>query len=117
MFITGPDVIKSVTGEEISFEDLGGAMAHNTKSGVAHFACESDADAIDQIKRLLSYLPNNNMEDPPLCPRADPAGREAPELDAIVPDSAGHPTTCTTSSGPSWTTASSSSPTPISPAT
>jgi acetyl-CoA carboxylase carboxyltransferase component len=89
MFITGPDVIKSVTGEEISFENLGGAMAHNTKSGVAHFACESDSDAIDQIKRLLSYLPNNNMEDPPLTPTADPAGREAPELDAIVPDSAG----------------------------
>ena len=89
MFITGPDVIKSVTGEEISFEDLGGAMAHNAKSGVAHFACESDADAIEQIKRLLSFLPNNNMEDPPLTPSADPAGREAPELDAIIPDSAG----------------------------
>ena len=73
MFITGPDVIKSVTGEEISFEDLGGAMAHNVKSGVAHFACESDSDAIDQIKRLLSFLPNNNMEDPPLMPTADPA--------------------------------------------
>jgi len=86
MFITGPDVIKSVTGEEISFEDLGGAMAHNTKSGVAHFACESDADAIEQIKRLLSFLPNNNMEDPPITPGADPAGREAPELDAIIPD-------------------------------
>jgi acetyl-CoA carboxylase carboxyltransferase component len=86
MFITGPDVIKSVTGEEISFEDLGGAMAHNMKSGVAHFACESDADAIDQIKRLLSYLPNNNLEDPPLVPCADPAGREEPALDAIVPD-------------------------------
>jgi methylmalonyl-CoA decarboxylase subunit alpha len=89
MFITGPDVIKSVTGEEISFEDLGGAMAHNAKSGVAHFACDSDADAIDQIKRLLSYLPNNNLEDPPLLPTADPAGREAPELDRIIPDSAG----------------------------
>ena len=86
MFITGPDVIKSVTGEEISFEDLGGAMAHNVKSGVAHFACESDADAIEQIKRLLSFLPNNNMEDPPITPGADPAGREAPELDAIIPD-------------------------------
>jgi acetyl-CoA carboxylase carboxyltransferase component len=89
MFITGPDVIKSVTGEEITFEDLGGAMAHNTKSGVAHFACESDSDAIDQIKRLLGYLPNNNMEDPPLMPTADPASREAPDLDSIVPDSAG----------------------------
>ncbi len=86
MFITGPDVIKSVTGEEISFEDLGGALAHNMKSGVAHFACESDADAIDQIKRLLSFLPNNNMEDPPISPCADPVGREEPALDTIVPD-------------------------------
>ncbi len=87
MFITGPDVIKSVTGEEITFEDLGGALAHNQKSGVAHFACESDTDAIEQIKKLLSFLPNNNMEDPPLAPSADPAGREAPALDAIIPDS------------------------------
>jgi acetyl-CoA carboxylase carboxyltransferase component len=87
MFITGPDVIKSVTGEEISFEDLGGALAHNAKSGVAHFACESDADAIEQIKRLLSFLPNNNLEDPPLMPCSDPASREEPALDALVPDS------------------------------
>jgi methylmalonyl-CoA decarboxylase subunit alpha len=87
MFITGPDVIKSVTGEEISFEDLGGALAHNMKSGVAHFACESDADAIEQIKRLLSFLPNNNLEDPPVTPTADPAGREEAALDGIVPDS------------------------------
>jgi acetyl-CoA carboxylase carboxyltransferase component len=87
MFITGPDVIKSVTGEEITFEDLGGALAHNQKSGVAHFACESDADAIDQIKKLLSYLPSNNMEDPPLAPGGDPANRQDAALDAIVPDS------------------------------
>ncbi len=87
MFITGPDVIKSVTGEEITFEDLGGALAHNMKSGVAQFACESDEDAIEQIKRLLSFLPNNNMEDPPLSPCADPANREDPALDSIVPDS------------------------------
>ncbi len=86
MFITGPDVIKSVTGEEITFEDLGGAIAHNMKSGVAQFACESDADAIEQIKKLLSFLPNNNMEDPPLTPCTDPPGREEPTLDAIVPD-------------------------------
>ena len=88
MFITGPDVIKSVTGEEITFEDLGGALAHNMKSGVAHFACESDADAIEQIKRLLSFLPSNNMEDPPIVPCADPATRQDAALDAIVPDSA-----------------------------
>jgi acetyl-CoA carboxylase carboxyltransferase component len=87
MFITGPDVIKSVTGEEISFEELGGAMAHNAKSGVAQFACDNDADCIEQIKKLLSFLPNNNMEDPPLAPCGDPARREEPALDAIVPDS------------------------------
>src|SRR5574340_762906 len=83
MFITGPDVIKSVTGEEITFEDLGGALAHNAKSGVAHFACESDADAIEQIKKLLSFLPNNNMEDPPVVPGGDPADREEPALDSL----------------------------------
>jgi acetyl-CoA carboxylase carboxyltransferase component len=86
MFITGPDVIKSVTGEEISFEDLGGAMAHNAKSGVAHFACDSDEDCLNQIKRLLSFLPSNNMEDPPISACADPAGREDAALDGIVPD-------------------------------
>jgi acetyl-CoA carboxylase carboxyltransferase component len=87
MFITGPEVIKSVTGEQISQEDLGGALAHNSKSGVAHFACDSDADAIEQIKKLLSFLPSNNMDDPPLGPCADPPHREEPALDTIVPDS------------------------------
>jgi methylmalonyl-CoA decarboxylase subunit alpha len=87
MFITGPDVIKSVTGEEITFEDLGGAMAHNSKSGVAHYACEDDRDCLDQIKRLLSFLPNNNMEDPPRITCLDPTHREDPALDSIVPDS------------------------------
>jgi len=87
MFITGPEVIKSVTGEEISFEDLGGAMTHNEKSGVAQFACDSDADAIDQIKTLLSYLPANNMEDPPVVDTGDDPKRCDPALDEIVPDS------------------------------
>ena len=88
MFITGPEVIKSVTGENVSFEDLGGAVVHNQKSGVAHFACESDEDAIDQIKHLLSFLPANNMEDPPVqAPNDDPL-REDPQLDSIIPDSA-----------------------------
>jgi len=86
MFITGPDVIKSVTGEQISQEDLGGAMAHNEKSGVAHFACDSDEDCLNQIKLLLSYLPSNNLEDPPVAPCADPVTREEAALDAIVPD-------------------------------
>ncbi len=88
MFITGPQVIKTVTGEEISFEDLGGAMAHSTKSGVCHFACEDEYDAIDRIKVLLSYLPSNNMEEPPLVETGDDPRRIAPELNTIIPDSA-----------------------------
>ncbi|MFZ7125051.1 MAG: acyl-CoA carboxylase subunit beta [Desulfobacterales bacterium] len=86
MFITGPQVIKAVTGEEISFEDLGGAMTHNEKSGVAHFACEDDADCIDQIRRMLGYLPSNNMEDPPRTDTGDNPRRTDPALDAIIPD-------------------------------
>jgi len=86
MFITGPDVIKSVTGEKITFEDLGGAMTHNEKSGVAHFACENDEDAINRIKKLLSYLPSNNMEDPPVVNIGDDPRRTDPTLDAIIPD-------------------------------
>ena len=86
MFITGPNVIKAVTGEEISFEDLGGAMAHNEKSGVAQFACESDEDAILRIRTLLSYLPSNNMEDPPLKVPTDDPNRMDESLDSIIPD-------------------------------
>jgi len=87
MFITGPEVIKSVTGEEISFEELGGAQTHNQKSGVAHFACESDEDAINQIKTLLTYLPSNNMEDPPYVDTGDDPNRTEAALDSIIPDS------------------------------
>ncbi len=87
MFITGPEVIKAVTGEEITFEDLGGAMTHNRKSGVAQFACENDEDAVNQIKILLSYLPSNNMEDPPTVDIGDDPTRLCPELDGIVPAS------------------------------
>src|SRR6266571_1953546 len=73
MFITGPDVIKTVTGEEVSFEDLGGAHAHNTKSGVAHYQATDEADCLDYARALLSYLPSNNLEDPPTVPvAADP---------------------------------------------
>ncbi|MDP2952413.1 MAG: carboxyl transferase domain-containing protein, partial [Chloroflexota bacterium] len=86
MFITGPDVIRAVTGEEINFEDLGGAMVHNTRSGVAHFACDSDALAIETIKDLLSYLPSNNMEDPPVVETGDDPSRLVTALETIVPD-------------------------------
>lgn len=91
MFITGPNVIKAVTGEEISFEELGGAMTHNEKSGVAQFACDSDKDAILQIKQLLSYLPSNNMEDPPLLPSTDDPNRTDKSLDTIIPDNPNAP--------------------------
>ncbi len=86
MFITGPEVIKSVTGEEITFEELGGAMTHNEKSGVAHFACENDEDALKQIRKLLGYLPANNMEDPPVIDTGDSPRRTDKALDSIIPD-------------------------------
>jgi acetyl-CoA carboxylase carboxyltransferase component len=86
MFITGPDVIRAVTGEEITQEDLGGAMTHNMRSGVAQFAADNDSHAIDMIKELLSYLPLNNMEDPPYAATGDDPNRLAPALDEIIPD-------------------------------
>jgi propionyl-CoA carboxylase beta chain len=88
MFVTGPEVIKAVTSEEVSFEDLGGAMTHNSKSGVAHFAAADDADAIRHVRRLLSFLPANNAEEPPRRPCTDPADRRDPELATLVPESA-----------------------------
>ncbi len=93
MFITGPDVIKTVTGEDVAFEDLGGARAHNTKSGVAHYMGADESDAIDYVKGLLSYLPSNNLDDPPVFGGAtDLSVSEADlALDAIVPDSANQP--------------------------
>jgi propionyl-CoA carboxylase beta chain len=91
MFVTGPDVIKAVTSEEVSFEDLGGAMTHNTKSGVAHFAVRDDADCIRHVKRLLSFLPANNTEDPPRRTCSDPIDRRDPRLTELVPDSSDKP--------------------------
>jgi len=91
MFVTGPEVIKAVTSEEVSFEDLGGAMTHNTKSGVAHFAARDDADAIRHVKRLLSFLPSNNAEDAPRRESKDPIERRDAELATLVPDSADKP--------------------------
>jgi acetyl-CoA/propionyl-CoA carboxylase carboxyl transferase subunit len=86
MFITGPDVIKTVTGEEVGFEELGGATTHSSESGVAHFACDSEEEALDQIKRLLSYLPQNNVEDPPRVEPWDDPERRDDALKSIVPD-------------------------------
>ena len=86
MFLTGPAVVKSVTGEEVSQEDLGGAAVHATKSGVAHFAADNEEAAIDTIKELLSYLPQNNMETAPFKESADPVNRVDDALNGIVPD-------------------------------
>ncbi|NMB76311.1 MAG: methylmalonyl-CoA carboxyltransferase [Myxococcales bacterium] len=86
MFITGPEVIKSVTGEEVSFEALGGAMAHCQKSGCAHFACEDDRDCLHKIRTLLSYLPSNNLSEPPRLESGDDPARAVPELDRVIPD-------------------------------
>jgi acetyl-CoA carboxylase carboxyltransferase component len=86
MFITGPDVVQAVTGEEISQEELGGAMTHNTKSGVAHFAAEDDRDCIVQIRKLLSFLPSNHREAPPRVQTGDDPKRLIPALDNIMPD-------------------------------
>jgi acetyl-CoA carboxylase carboxyltransferase component len=86
MFITGPAIIKATIGEDISFEDLGGAMVHNTKSGVAHFACDGDPQCIERIKGLLAYLPSNNMEDPPVVDSGDDPNRADLMLDTIIPD-------------------------------
>jgi acetyl-CoA carboxylase carboxyltransferase component len=86
MFITGPDVIKAVTREEVTFEELGGAKAHNSISGVAHFAAQDEEDCMFIIRKLLSYIPQNNMEDPPLVQTADDPHRMDQELDTIVPD-------------------------------
>ncbi len=91
MFITGPQVIKTVTGEEVSAEDLGGAMTHNQTSGVAHFVSPSDEDCINEIRRLLSFLPSNNMENPPTYEVEDDINKIIPELDEIVPDSPNRP--------------------------
>ncbi|GGL52711.1 methylmalonyl-CoA carboxyltransferase [Halocalculus aciditolerans] len=86
MFITGPDVIETVTGEQVGFEELGGATTHASESGVAHFACENEEAALDQIRRLLSYLPQNNVEDPPRVEPWDDPERRDEELTSIVPD-------------------------------
>ncbi|MHC4161376.1 MAG: acyl-CoA carboxylase subunit beta [Planctomycetota bacterium] len=86
MFVTGPNVVKTVTHEDVSFEDLGGAATHATRSGVAHFTAPDDAACLGQVRKLLSYLPLNNREDPPLGPTDDDPDRADERLDSIVPD-------------------------------
>jgi propionyl-CoA carboxylase beta chain len=91
MFITGPDVIKAVTGEEVGFEELGGAMSHNSKSGVAHFACDDEDQCLEDTRYLLSFLPQNNLETPPRVQPTDDPLRQEPDLDHVVPDSPNKP--------------------------
>ncbi len=86
MFITGPEVIKTVTGEEVEFEELGGAMTHNSKSGVAHFASEDEESCLEDVRYLLSHLPSNNLEIAPRFEPTDDPERMDPDLDTIVPD-------------------------------
>lgn len=91
MFVTGPDVIKTVTHEEVTKEDLGGASTHNTKSGVAHFAAENDKHLLLLIRELISFIPSNNMDDAPRALTSDRTDREIPELVKLIPDSAKKP--------------------------
>ena len=91
MFITGPDVIKTVTHEEVTKDQLGGAHTHNETSGVAHFMCRDDAECLSMVRELLSFIPSNNLEDPPRKPCTDPIDRLDAKLDTLVPDQSNMP--------------------------
>jgi acetyl-CoA carboxylase carboxyltransferase component len=91
MFVTGPKVVKTVTGEDISTEDLGGANVHASKSGVSHFLCDDEQEGILIIRKLLSYLPQNNLEEPPVTPTSDPIERLDDALNEIIPENPNHP--------------------------
>jgi propionyl-CoA carboxylase beta chain len=91
MFVTGPDVIRTVTHEDVTKEDLGGAMTHNEKSGVAHFAVEDDHQCVALIRELLSFMPGNNLDDPPRSDTKDPVDREDEGLDRLIPSSPNQP--------------------------
>jgi propionyl-CoA carboxylase beta subunit len=91
MFVTGPDVIRTVTHEQVTKEELGGAMTHNATSGVAHFAVDDDGECVALIRELLSFMPSNNLDDPPRRATADPPDREDPALDRLVPEAPNQP--------------------------
>ncbi len=91
MFITGPDVVKTVTGEEVTFEELGGATTHAAKSGVAHFISPDERACLEDARYLLSFLPQNNLDPPPFVEAADARDREEPELDSLIPDNPNKP--------------------------
>src|SRR6185436_19770781 len=91
MFITGPDVVKTVTGEEVTFEELGGAVTHASKSGVAHLTAPDEEACLDDARYLLSFLPQNNLEQAPREVPLDPIDREDPDLDSLIPDNPNKP--------------------------
>ena len=91
MFVTGPNVVKTVTHEEVSMENLGGAETHSSKSGVAHFAFENEVEVLQSIRRLLSYLPFNNLDEPPVCEYVDPTKKSQEKLDSLVPENPNKP--------------------------
>ncbi|QQS37810.1 MAG: acyl-CoA carboxylase subunit beta [Ignavibacteriales bacterium] len=91
MFVTGPKVVKTVTGETVNEEELGGAMVHGAKSGVTHFVADSEEEGISLIRKLLSYLPQNNLEDPPLIPCDDPIDRLDDSLNTVIPEATNKP--------------------------
>jgi propionyl-CoA carboxylase beta chain len=91
MFLTGPDVVKAATHEDVTYDELGGAMVHNEKSGVAHFAVDSELECIELLKRLFSFIPQNNLEDPPSLEPTDDPNRMDKSLDTIIPDSPNKP--------------------------
>jgi propionyl-CoA carboxylase beta chain len=86
MFVTGPNVVKTVTHEEVSAEELGGAMTHASKSGVAHFACENEVECLQTIRKLIGFMPSNNRDDPPIAPPRDNPNRRDAELNSIIPE-------------------------------
>jgi propionyl-CoA carboxylase beta chain len=91
MFVTGPNVVKTVTHEDVSFEDLGGALTHATKSGVAHFACENEIECLQSIRKLVSYIPSNNLDDTPFIKSKDDPNRKEEKLNSIVPENPNKP--------------------------
>src|SRR5499426_562778 len=91
MFVTGPDVIRTVTHEQVTKEELGGAMTHNEKSGVAHFAVDNDEECLQLIRELLSFMPGNNVDEPPRAASVDPVDRADPLLDTLVPAAPNQP--------------------------
>ena len=90
MFITGPDVVKTVTGEDVTLEELGGAMSHASKSGVATFVAADEKSCLDDVRYLLSFLPQNNLEEPPIVDTGDDPERLCPELRDLIPASPNH---------------------------